>query len=37
MQANLGEMYVATYDRVQPGLAEFLRDAIRVRAGRPAD
>jgi len=43
MQANLGEMYVAdprfaaTYDRVQPGLAVFLRDAIRVRAGRPAE
>jgi len=42
MQANLGEMYVAdprfaaTYDKVQPGLAMFLRDAIRVRAGRPA-
>jgi MerR family transcriptional regulator, thiopeptide resistance regulator len=42
MQANLGEMYVAdqrfaaTYERVQPGLAMFLRDAIRVRAGRPA-
>jgi hypothetical protein len=43
MQVNLGEMYVAdprfaaTYDRVQPGLAVFLRDAIRVRAGRPAE
>ena len=43
MQANLGEMYVAdprfaaTYDKVQPGLAMFLRDAIRVRAGRPAE
>jgi hypothetical protein len=42
MQANLGEMYVAdprlaaTYERVQPGLAEFLRDAIRIRVGRPA-
>ena len=42
MQANLGEMYVAdprfaaNYDRVQPGLVVFLRDAIRVRAGRPA-
>lgn len=42
MQANLGEMYVAdprfaaTYERVQPGLATFLRDAIRVRAGKPA-
>ena len=39
MQVNLGEMYVAdsrfsaTYDRYQPGLARFLRDAIRVRAG----
>jgi hypothetical protein len=42
MQLNLGEMYVAdarlsaTYERVQPGLAVFLRDAIRMRAGRPA-
>lgn len=42
MQVNLGEMYVAdprfsaTYDRYQPGLARFLRDAIRVRAGLPA-
>jgi DNA-binding transcriptional MerR regulator len=41
MQVNLGEMYVAdprfsaTYDRYQPGLARFLRDAIRVRAGLP--
>ena len=26
----------ATHERVQPGLAMFLRDAIRVRAGRPA-
>ena len=40
MQANLGEMYVAdprfaaTYERVQPGLATFLRDAIRIRAGQ---
>jgi len=39
MQVNLGEMYVAdprfaaTYDNVRPGLAVFLRDAIRVRAG----
>ena len=42
MQVNLGEMYVpdprfaATYERVQPGLATFLRDAIRIRAGLPA-
>ena len=42
MQLNLGEMYVAdprfaaTYDRVRPGLAVFLRDAIRIRAGQPA-
>jgi MerR family transcriptional regulator, thiopeptide resistance regulator len=42
MQVNLGEMYVAdprfaaTYERVQPGLAVFLRDAIRIRAGRSA-
>ena len=39
MQVNLGDMYVAdprftaTYDRYQPGLARFLRDAIRIRAG----
>ena len=43
IQANLGEMYVAdprfaaNYDKVQPGLAMFLRDAIRVRAGQPAE
>ena len=42
MQAELGEMYgadpqfAATYERIQPGLAAFLRDAIRVRAGREA-
>jgi MerR family transcriptional regulator, thiopeptide resistance regulator len=42
MQAELGEMYVAdqrfaaTYERIRPGLAAFLRDAIRVRAGREA-
>jgi hypothetical protein len=42
MQVNLGDMYVtdprfsATYDRYQPGLARFLRDAIRIRAGLPA-
>jgi DNA-binding transcriptional MerR regulator len=41
MQVNLGDMYVAdprfsaTYDRYQPGLARFLRDAIRIRAGLP--
>jgi MerR family transcriptional regulator, thiopeptide resistance regulator len=41
MQVNLGEMYVAdprfaaTYERVKPGLATFLRDAIRGRAGLP--
>ena len=29
--------FAATYDRIQPGLAVFLRDAIRVRAGRPAE
>ncbi len=28
--------FAATYERVQPGLAVFLRDAIRVRAGLPA-
>lgn len=39
MHVNLGDMYVAdprfsaTYDRHQPGLARFLRDAIQVRAG----
>lgn len=42
MQVNLGDMYVAdprfaaTYDRYSPGLARFLRDAIRIRAGLPA-
>ncbi len=42
MQVNLGDMYVAdprfaaTYDRYRPGLARFLRDAIRIRAGLPA-
>jgi MerR family transcriptional regulator, thiopeptide resistance regulator len=39
MQVQLGEMYVAdprfaaTYERIQPGLARFVRDAIRVNAG----
>jgi DNA-binding transcriptional MerR regulator len=43
MQANLGEMYgadprfAATYERVHAGLAVFLRDAIRIRASRPAE
>jgi hypothetical protein len=27
--------FSATYDRYQPGLARFLRDAIRIRAGLP--
>jgi DNA-binding transcriptional MerR regulator len=42
MQVSLADMYVAdprfsaTYDRQQPGLARFLRDAIRIRAGQPA-
>jgi hypothetical protein len=42
MQVHLGDMYAAdprfsaSYDRYQPGLARFLRDAIRVRAGLPA-
>jgi DNA-binding transcriptional MerR regulator len=42
MQVTLGDMYVAdprfsaTYDKYRPGLARFLRDAIRVRAGLPA-
>lgn len=41
MQVNLGDMYVAdprfsaSYDRYQPGLARFLCDAIRIRAGLP--
>ena len=40
MHAQLGEMYVAdprfsaSFERYQPGLAEFLRDAIRIRAAR---
>ncbi len=39
---NLGEMYVAdprftaTYDRVEPGLARFIRDAIVANAGNRA-
>jgi DNA-binding transcriptional MerR regulator len=42
MQVQLGEMYVAdprfaaTYERIQPGLARFVRDTIRVNAGLPA-
>jgi hypothetical protein len=38
MHRNLGEMYVedprlpATYDDIRPGLAVFVRDAIRARA-----
>ena len=41
VQVNLGDMFVAdprfsaTYDRFRPGLARFLRDAIRIRAGLP--
>jgi len=41
MQVQLGEMYVldqrfaATYERIQPGLARFVRDTIRVNAGLP--
>ena len=27
--------FAATYDRVRPGLARFMRDAIRVSAGMP--
>lgn len=40
MHAQLGEMYAAdprfsaSFDRYRPGLAEFLRDAIRIRTGR---
>ncbi len=40
MQRGLGEMYVAdprfsaTYDRIRPGLSEFVRDAIRANAER---
>ena len=39
MHANLGDMYVAdprfaaTYEKIQPGLARFVRDAIRINAG----
>ncbi len=41
MHASLGDMYVAdrrfeaTYERIQPGLARFVRDAIRINAGLP--
>jgi len=40
MQAGLGEMDVsdhrlaAAHEPARPGLATFLRDAIRIRAGR---
>lgn len=40
MHLNLGEMYVADprfteyYERIEPGLAAFVRDAIRANAGR---
>jgi hypothetical protein len=43
MQAALGEMYVAdprfasSYDRIRPGLAVFVRDAVRARVAREAD
>ena len=39
MQVTLGDMYVAdprfaaTYEKIQPGLAVFVRDAIRMNAG----
>ena len=41
MHATLGDMYVAdprfeaTYERIQPCLARFVRDAIRINAGMP--
>jgi DNA-binding transcriptional MerR regulator len=41
MHANLGDMYVAdprfaaTYEKIQPGLARFVRDAIRIAGGMP--
>jgi DNA-binding transcriptional MerR regulator len=41
MHATLGDMYVAdprfeaTYERIHPGLARFVRDAIRINAGLP--
>ena len=41
MHANLGDTYVAdprfaaTYEKIQPGLARFVRDAIRISAGMP--
>lgn len=41
MHANLGDMYVAdprfaaNYEKIQPGLARFVRDAIRIAAGMP--
>jgi MerR family transcriptional regulator, thiopeptide resistance regulator len=41
MHATLGDMYVAdprfaaTYEKIQPGLARFVRDAIRINAGMP--
>ena len=41
MHATLGDMYVAdprfaaTYEKIQPGLARFVRDAIRINAGLP--
>jgi hypothetical protein len=35
--ASLAHVSVRTrHERVQPGLATFIRDAIRIRAGRPA-
>lgn len=41
MQVALADMYVvdprfaATYEAVRPGLARFIRDAVRIRAGLP--
>ncbi len=41
MQVGLADMYVAdprfaaTYEAVRPGLARFIRDAVRIRAGLP--
>jgi hypothetical protein len=42
MHAQLGRMYVqdarftATYEKIRPGMAAYLRDAIGANAGRPA-
>ena len=33
MSRTLG--FAATYEKIQPGLARFVRDAIRINAGMP--